>query len=322
MFRVSVIMSVYNGADYLDQAVESILAQTYAGFEFIIIDDASSDATPQVLCKYGDRRIIRLRNQSNLGLARSLNRGLAVARGQYIARQDADDTSLPQRLAMQVAYLESQPRNGLVGTTASWIDADGKELQVWCTPTRNHLLQEDLLRYCPIMHGSVMMRRAALAEVGGQYTEAFRTGQDYDLWLRMSERWDVAVLPDVLYRYRWHEGMASKQRQAEQSANARQALMNAVSRRLTLGRSLVRRPLGQVPAWTERYSRGEWADRFLWWAAGARSVGQGYPIQFARVSFLLNPSSRGWWSFVVSVAGRKLRRATSRNAATASTGTA
>lgn len=310
-------MSVYNGADYLDQAVESILGQTWDDFEFIVADDASTDGTPEMLARFDDPRIVRLRNDANLGLARSLNRGLAVARGRYIARQDADDVSLPQRLALQVAYLENHPRVGLVGATASWIDDAGRELQIWRQPTQNALLQETLLRYCPIMHGSVMMRRTALDEVGGQYTGTFRTGQDYDLWLRMSERWDVAVLEDVLYRYRWHEGMASQQRQTEQSANARQALLDALARRADLGRSLVRYPFVRLPAWTERYSRPEWADRFLWWAAGARLVGQGYPAQFARCSFVLNPVSHVWWSFGTGVVGRKLRRAAARGAASA-----
>lgn len=314
--QVSVLMAVYNGVDYLDQAVESILGQTWRDFEFIVVDDASTDDTPQMLAQYEDPRIVRLRNDANLGLARSLNRGLSRARGRYIARQDADDASLPDRLAKQVAFLNSHPRAGLVGATASWIDDAGNELRVWRTPTDNDRLQEDLLRYCPIIHGSVLLRRTAMGEVGGQYTDAFRTGQDYDLWLRMSERWDVAVLVDVLYRYRWHEGMASKQRQAEQAANARQALMNAVARRAVLGRSLAK-PLERPLAWTSRYSRREWADRFLWWAAGARFVGQGYPAQFARCSLLLNPLNRNWWSFAAGVAGRKLKRATERGAAPA-----
>lgn len=318
---VSLILSVYNGAAYIDEAVKSILAQTWTEFEFIVIDDASTDATPYLLSKYDDARIVRLRNDANLGLAASLNRGLAIARGRYVARQDADDASLPDRLALQVAYLESHTRVGIVGVTSSWIDNYGQELKVWRTPTDNARLQEHLLYYCPIIHGSVMMRRAALDEVGGQYTEDFRTGQDYDLWLRMSERWDVAILEDVLYRYRWHEGMASKQRQAEQSKNARQALENAIARRSELGRSLVRAPLARPPAWTNRYSRCEWADRYLWWAAGVRAVGQGYSTEFACYSLLLNPSNRVWWSFASGVVGRKLKRRADRGATIAETQT-
>jgi glycosyltransferase involved in cell wall biosynthesis len=301
-------MSVFNGAHYLREAVESVLNQTFTDFEFIIIDDASGDATSDILHEYSDPRIVRLRNEENLGLARSLNRGVSIACGEYIARQDADDVSLPQRLAQQVAYLDAYPRTGFVGTTAIWMDATGEALQVWQQPTGNPQIQERLLWYCCLMHGSVMMRRQALAEVGGRYAEDMRTGQDYDLWLRMSEKWDVAILPEPLYRYRWHENMATKMRSQEQTANAQQALARALRRRTALGWALVLSPLSKPPVWTARYSRREWADRFLWWAAGARAMGRGYPQRFAAFSFLLNPVNPNWWSFMRGVSRRKLRQ--------------
>ncbi len=306
MPKVSILLAVYNGARYLSEAIESILAQTFADWEFIIIDDASKDATPEVLNRYTDPRIVRLHNDKNLGLARSLNRGLSLARGEYIARQDADDVSLPQRLAQQVAYLEVEPRTGLVGTTAIWTNEAGETSEIWQQPINNAQIQERLLQYCCFMHGSVMMRRQALTEVGGGYAEDMRTAQDYDLWLRISEQWDVAILPEPLYCYRWHSNMTTKLYREEQTANARLALLRALKRRLSLGYRLVFSPLSKTPDWVQRYSRAEWGHRFLWWAAGARSVRQGYPQRFAVISFLLHPGNPEWWSFMRGVVTRKL----------------
>jgi len=306
--QVTVVMSVYNGARYVRQAIDSILNQTFTDLELIVVNDGSTDDTARILASYTDERLVLLENESNIGLTRSLNKALRIARGEYIARQDADDFSLPERLARQVAYLEAHPRTGFMGTTAIWIDETGKTLQVWHQPTTNPEIQERLLWYCPLMHGSVMMRRRALAEVGGKYTEDMRTGQDYDLWLQMSEKWDVAVLPEPLYGYRWHEDMATKVHRQEQMANAQQALARALKRRTLLGRALVLKPLHTAPAWTARYSRREWADRFLWWAAGARAIGRGYPQRFALFSFLLNPANPQWWSFMRGVLERKLGR--------------
>ncbi len=305
MPQVSLLMSVYNGTPHLREAMESVLSQTFADLQFIVIDDASDDATPEILNEYTDPRIVRLHNDENLGLARSLNRGLSLAQGEYIARQDADDISLPQRLERQVAYLKTHPRTGLVGTTAIWIDETGKPLQIWQQPTTNDQIQERLLCYCCVMHGSVMIRRQALAEVGG-YAEDMRTAQDYDLWLRISEKWDVGILPEPLYCYRWHGRMATKLHGEEQAANARLVLLQAVRRRLSLGYRLVFAPPGKAPAWVQRYSRSEWGHRFLWWAAGARAVGQGYPQRFAAISFLLNPKNPDWWSLMRGVVARKL----------------
>ncbi len=116
--RVNVIMAVFNGEQYLQEAIESILRQTFDNFEFVIIDDGSTDKTVEILNRFSDERIKRLTNESNIGLTRSLNRGIRFSRGEYIVRQDADDVSLPERLAKQVAYLDAHSMVGLVGTSA------------------------------------------------------------------------------------------------------------------------------------------------------------------------------------------------------------
>jgi len=301
-------MSVYNGMQFLPSAIDSILDQTYKDFEFIIIDDASTDATQQVLSRYTDRRIVHLRNELNLGLARSLNRGLAIARGAYIARQDADDESLAERLALQVSYLDRHPCVGVVGSTACWIDDNGKELEIWRKPTQNAVLQEHLLDYCPIVHGSVMMRKVALADVGGQYTDAYRTGQDYDLWLRISEGWDFAVLEDVLYRYRWHAAMVSQQRQREQLANAQEAVMRAVERRLAFGKARLGLASNEVPDWVRQASRRWWAQRYVWWSQGTRKLGRGIAARFLAIAVLLDPTTPEIWRYLAGIVGRKTKR--------------
>ena len=125
---VTVLMSVYNGERYLNEAIDSILAQTFTDFEFLIIDDASTDSTPKILHSYDDPRIRIVTNEENLGLTKSLNKGLALAQGEYIARMDADDISLPERLMMQLNFLIDNKTVPLVGSGAIMIDEDGKSI--------------------------------------------------------------------------------------------------------------------------------------------------------------------------------------------------
>jgi len=306
--KVSLILAVYNGYQYLHLAIESILKQTFTNFEFIIINDGSTDSTAQIISNYHDPRIVVLHNSFNLGLAKSLNRGILISRGEYIARQDADDFSSPKRLKTQVELLDSRLKVGFIGTTSIWIDEHGMQKEIWRQPTDNPQIQDRLLWYCCLVHGSIMMRRKSLVEVGGLYNECMRTGQDYDLWLKMSEKWDVAVIPEPFYFYRRHEKMASRVRLQEQNQNAKMALDNALIRRKILGLSLIFPFPNPPPAWSKRYSRREWSDRFIWWAAGARAVKNGYPLFFMIISFLIDPGNPRWWSFIGGVFRRKLNK--------------
>ncbi len=142
--RVSVVMAVHNGEKYLRQAVESILAQTFMDFEFIIVNDGSNDSTDSILGEFAsrDKRIIIVQNGKNIGLTRSLNRGLELAHGQLIARMDVDDISFPQRLEAQVDFMESHPEIGILGTAACVIDADGKKGQEIRFPGEHILLRQ------------------------------------------------------------------------------------------------------------------------------------------------------------------------------------
>lgn len=232
---VSVVMSVYNGRHYLPAAIESILNQTYPNFEFIIIDDGSNDGAETMLAEYARQnsgRITLLRNPQNIGYTRSLNRGLQEARGNYIARQDADDISEPTRLAEQVTFMEAHPQVGLVGTMVQLIDAEDRPLDFEYFPPAydNATIQERLLVGNCLCHGSVMMRRHCLAQTGF-YDVSLEPSEDYDLWLRLGEVADIANLQKPLYRYRYHAGSVSGRRYPQQMFNHARLLENAVQRR-------------------------------------------------------------------------------------------
>ena len=201
--KISVVMSVFNGEKYLAQAIESILCQTFTDFEFIIIDDGSTDNTSKILTSYNDNRILIV-SQENRGLTKSLNKAVSLARGEYVARMDADDLSFPERFATQVQELDSCKGIDLVGCFYEVIDSAGRVSQVVKLQT-DPLYRLWRLQFHNIYaHGSVMMRRSELAKVGG-YNESFACAQDYDLWLRMSHASNTKVIPRVLYSFRASE---------------------------------------------------------------------------------------------------------------------
>lgn len=206
MPRVSVIMPAYNAAAYAGAAIESVLAQSFPDFEFIIVDDGSTDATPGILdrCSAQDSRIRLIRNESNLGLIRSLNAGLEEAAGDLIARIDADDLCRPERLERQVSFLDAHPDHVLVGASYQAIDEDGRVL--WSKVTG---LDDAQARWVarfrtPLGHSGALFRRVAPDGLDWRYDERFEAIEDYDLWQRMMETGRAAVLPEVLFAYRIH----------------------------------------------------------------------------------------------------------------------
>ncbi|HSJ14770.1 MAG TPA: glycosyltransferase [Longimicrobiales bacterium] len=203
--RISVVMSVFNGERYLQEAIDSILRQRYRDFEFIIIDDASKDSTAAILGRCDDPRIRVLRNSANRGLAESLNRGLAVARGEFIARQDADDISEPDRLGAQVAFLDAHPDVALLGSAHTEIDAEGGVLAQVDANCDHVTILWAMLFYCPFAHTAVMFRRQPVLEAVGVYDASFRYSMDYEYWTRIAARFRVANLAEPLVRLRFHE---------------------------------------------------------------------------------------------------------------------
>lgn len=209
---VSVIMPVYNAEKYLEQALTSIMGQSFREFEYIVINDGSSDESAAILEAYARRyKAIKLFYQENRGIIRSLNRGLEMAAGRYVARMDADDVSLPQRLERQVAFLERHPNCVLLGTWADIQIEDGLPDRIHSHPAHDPALRWNLLFDTPFVHSSVMIRRDAVRTVGG-YAENLppRSPEDFELWSRLAKDHEVANLPEVLHIYRETTGSYSR----------------------------------------------------------------------------------------------------------------
>ena len=216
--NVSVVMSVYNGEKYLRPAIESILNQTFSDFEFIIIDDGSTDESAAIINSYNDARI-RLIQQENKGLTLALNVGLRAARGKYIARMDADDISHPSRLARQLAYLSQHSEVGVLGTAVQIIDDSGNASGKSRYPTSHEVIRWHLCFNDPIMHPTVMMRRGVVIRAGG-YNADMVTAQDYDLWRRLSNVTRLANMNDVLLFLRRHKNSVSSMYSSMQRKNS------------------------------------------------------------------------------------------------------
>jgi len=199
--KVSVVMAVFNGEKYLGQAIDSILGQTFTDFEFIIVDDGSTDATSQIIQGYGDARIRFILNEENIGLTRSLNKGLSLASGAYIARMDGDDVSLPERLAKQVEFMDANREVGACGTWAMDIDQEGKIIGKRETFAGDQL--NNFYWRSALTHSSAMFRFSQTS--GPRYDETARVSQDYDLWLRIAAENKLGTLPEYLLLYRVHD---------------------------------------------------------------------------------------------------------------------
>lgn len=225
---VSVILPVYNSALYLRGAIDSLLRQTLRDFELLVIDDGSTDDSMRMLHACDDPRIRIIQNPGNMGIPATLNRGLVLARGRYIARMDADDECLPERLALQSAYLDAHSDVGLLGSRVGYLGA-------WRHTVDERLLDPGacaayLLFGTPVAHPSVMMRKAVLERHGLSYDESFPSAQDYELWSRMADVCRVANLPRVLLRYRMHEANISTRAMTATHQRVQQLTVRQLSR--------------------------------------------------------------------------------------------
>ena len=216
MATVTVLMPVYNADRYLGSAIESILRQTFKEFEFLIINDASTDRSGKIMGSFSDNRIRVVENETNLGLAQTLNRGIQLAKGEFIARQDADDLSHPERLERQVAFLRAHPGTGLVGTQALIIDESGRYKRILRHRPHDHVaIKWDLLFDNSFVHTSVMFRNKIVRDTLGGYDPSYVACEDYELWFRVAEVCHVANLPSSLVLHRLHS--ASKREGTEES---------------------------------------------------------------------------------------------------------
>jgi glycosyltransferase involved in cell wall biosynthesis len=204
-------MSVHDGARWVGEAVGSVLAQTDGDLELVVIDDGSTDATPDLLAAVRDGRL-RVHRQPRAGLTRALNTALGLARADLVARLDADDVALPSRLARQRAFLAAHPEVGLLGTAAREVDEAGAPVREVRPPSGDAGLRRALIRANPFVHSSIMVRRTLLARAGG-YDTSLAVAQDYDLWMRLARLTRLACLDEVLVLRRLARGRVSIERE-------------------------------------------------------------------------------------------------------------
>jgi glycosyltransferase involved in cell wall biosynthesis len=206
MPKVSVILAAYNAEKYLVSAVQSILDQTFTDFELLLFDDGSKDSTPQIVADFGkkDPRVVPI-SRANKGLTPTLNEGISRAQGEYLARMDADDLSLPRRFAEQVKYLDEHPECVCLGSRVTLVDPYASPIKDTDHKLTHEEIEAGLLKGVgwSIVHPAAMMRADAVRKVGG-YREQFKTSQDLDLFLRLSEIGRLANLAEPLVQYRQH----------------------------------------------------------------------------------------------------------------------
>lgn len=207
---LSVILPVYNGQEYLLEAIESVLLQSFSDFELIIINDGSTDASSTIIDKLSDPRI-QFFQQLNKGLAATLNRAISLAKGEYIARQDQDDISFKSRFQKQVEFLDANPDVGMVGTAAEIWVGNERTNRFLKHPTDNAAIKFAMLFDNPFVHSSVMIRRSVFEKVGNYSEDLSRQPpEDYELWSRIMKKYKLANLPDVLMAYREVQGSMSR----------------------------------------------------------------------------------------------------------------
>jgi len=261
---ISVLMPVYNAEKYIQAAVESILKQTFTDFEFIIINDGSTDGTLKILEDYAlqDERI-RLISRENKGLVATLNEGVALAKAPLIARMDADDISLPARFQAQVDYLNSHQDVVALGGASIIIDENSMELHVLVPPLGDEEIQENALKgHCPINHPTAMIRTDVIKHVGA-YSNEFYPSEDLDLWLRLGEQGKLANLEKPTIKYRFLSDSISGRMVAEQLQAAKDACEAAWKRRGISGKF---EATGEWRAGESKQSRHSSLLKFGWWA--------------------------------------------------------
>lgn len=210
---VTVLMPVYNGEAYLREAIKSVLEQIYTNFEFLIIDDGSTDNSSSIVDSFADIRIRLVHNTNNLGLIATLNHGIDLAKGDYIARMDCDDICMPMRLARQVEFMEAHTEVGVCGSWAKLIDEAGNHLGVRKSPVGVTLAHE-YWRPSPLIHPSCMIRTSLLKV--NRYSSEFVDAEDYELWLRLSRVSQLHNMSEVLICYRVHRTSVTASRREQQ----------------------------------------------------------------------------------------------------------
>lgn len=289
---VSVLLPVYNAEAYVGAAIDSILAQTFQDFELLIFDDGSTDGSLSILRDYEakDSRIRVFSSPENRGVALAMNDLIEKARGRYIARMDADDICLPERLARQVKFLDSSPDHVVVGTWVEHMNTRGQPIGIIQTPLHHDEIDASHLKgHCSIWHPSAMIRASSVRSVGG-YHEDFPPAEDIELWLRLAEIGKFANIPQVLVRYRLHKGALSERQRMTQLERVRLACEKTWARRGIAG------TFEATSHWrpgTDRKSRHSFALRYGWvaWNNNHRNTWWTYVLE----AFRLRPFALDTW---------------------------
>ncbi len=280
---ITVVMPVYNAERYLARALESVLGQSFGEFELIVIDDGSTDSSLSLLKRY-ERHDLRLRllSRENRGLVATLNEGLELARGEFVARMDADDLSLPRRFEQQIAFMDANPEVVCLGGYYDLIDWRGRLLTTMTPPTDHTGIENEMLAgHTPICHPSAMVRREALSRVGN-YDPEMMLAEDLDLWLRLGEIGAMANLPVSIVRYRLHDHSLSEQAGLRQRQVARKACERAYGRRGIQGHFQAVEPARPQ---SDRRSRHKFSLLYGWWAfnSGQRRTALAYGLRCLRL---------------------------------------
>lgn len=234
MPEISVIMPVYNGERFIKEAIESILSQTFSDFEFIIINDGSIDATKGIIFSYQDKRISYIENRTNIGLTKSLNLGLKMASGRYIARMDADDISLLDRFEIQFNFLETNKDIALVGGWIEWLYPENTKIipkeKYWRSFADSDFLKYLLLFSNQVAHSTVMFRKDIIKDVGG-YDENYQSAQDYEFNSRIIKKYKITNIQKVLVKYRIHKDSISlnPENRKKQADYAKEIMLNNIN---------------------------------------------------------------------------------------------
>lgn len=225
--KVSILLPVHNGAPFLEHALSSILSQTLKNLELIAVDDGSSDESSEILKRFADKdRRIRILTQSNQGIVAALNNGLELANGEYVARMDADDVCLPDRLRRQAKFLDQNRQVGVVGGSIRYIDS----YRVARYPTHNDAIRCRLLFHSAFAHPATMARRSVLNAESPLYQSDYKHAEDYDLWERLSHRTEMANLEEVVLEYRLHDQQVTQSNLKTMIANGNRVRLRQLER--------------------------------------------------------------------------------------------
>jgi glycosyltransferase involved in cell wall biosynthesis len=227
---VSVLMPVYNAEKHLADAIESILNQSFTDFDFLIINDGSTDSSEEIIFSYLDSRIRYIKNETNLKLIKTLNKGIQLCTGKYIVRMDADDISQPERIQKQVAFMESNPEFGVCG---SWFEAFGdvNNKIIQYKETHDEIITK-MLYQCHFCHPSIIIRKEVFEDNVMYFDENYPHAEDYDFYLKVSKKWKLYNIQEALVKYRIHEQSVSvkyKSFQVENSLNIKKRFFSDLS---------------------------------------------------------------------------------------------